>query len=187
MRLLVVTQFRLIAAGAAALVLACAGTAFAEWPFGRADSGVRMQPGIGGVCEACDLSGRILVGVRMTGANFNRSDFSHAMLTRADASGSAFEGANFSDADLALAKLVDANCTRAQFTRATLVQANARGADFTRAEFDHADVTSMRFDDANLSGADLRETRGLTQAQLSNACGDARTRLPRGLRVPRCG
>ena len=145
MRLLVVTHFRLIAAGAAALVLACAGTAFAEWPFSRPGS-VRMQPGIGGVCEECDLSGRILAGVRMTHAVFNRSDFSHAVLTRADASGSEFEGANFSDADLGLAKLVDTNCAHAQFTRATLVQANARGADFTRAAFDHADVTHMNFE-----------------------------------------
>lgn len=184
MRLLVVTHFRLIAAGAAALVLACAGTAFAEWPFGG--GAVRMQPGIGGVCEECDLSGRILDGVRMTRAVFNRSDFSHAVLTRADASGSEFQGANFSDADLGLAKLVDTNCTRAQFTRATLVQADARGADFTRADFTRADVTRMNFDDATLSGADLRAARGLTQAQLRGACGDRHTRLPRGLRLQRC-
>lgn len=185
MRLLVVTHFRLIAATAAALVLACAGTAFAEWPFSRGGS-VRMQPGIGGVCEDCDLSGRILVGVRMTRAVFNRSDFSHAVLTRADASGSRFEGANFTEADLGSAKLVDAHCAHAQFTRASLIRVDARGADFTRADFDHADVSRMNFEDAVLSGADLRDARGLTQAQLHGACGDRHTRLPRGMQLRRC-
>lgn len=146
----------------------------------------RLEPGYGGVCEECDLSGRILAGARMTNSVFNRSNFSNAVLARADASRSQFEGANFSDADLRRARLVNARCPRARFDRAILVQTDARGADFTRASFSSADVTRMNLRDANLSGADLRNARGLTQAQLDQACGDRRTRLPRGLRVEMC-
>lgn len=146
----------------------------------------RLEPGYGGVCEECDLSGRILAGARMTNSNFNRSDFSNAVLARVDASRSRFEGANFTDADLRHARLIGARCPRARFERALLVQANAQGADFTRATFGNADVTRMNLRDANLSGADLRHARGLTQAQLDQACGDRRTRLPRGMRVGMC-
>ena len=39
---------------------------------------------------------------------------------------------------------------------------------------------------ANVSGAEMDRAVGLTQAQLNRACGDADTRLPRGLSVPRC-
>ena len=162
-----------------------AGQAFAFWPFGGG-ARVDLAPAYGGVCEDCDLSGRILAGARMTNSNFGRSDFSNAVLARADASRSDFEGANFTQADLTRMRLVEASCPRARFERARLQGADARGANFTRATFASADVTRMNFEDANLSGADLRNARGLTQAQLDQACGDGRTRLPRGMRVGRC-
>ena len=40
--------------------------------------------------------------------------------------------------------------------------------------------------DADLSGADLRDVTGLTQAQLDTACGNYKTRLPTGLSVAYC-
>lgn len=178
------THFRLAAIAAAALGAVWAGQAFADWPFTQI---ARVEPGYGGVCEDCDLSGRILVGARMTNSVFSRSDFSSAMMTRADASHSNFESADFTAADLTHAKLVGAHCPRARFDHATLIHADASGADFTRANFGRADLTRMNLDRANLSGADLRHTHGLTQTQLDEACGDRATRLPRGLRIPRCG
>lgn len=180
------THFRLAVFAAAALVAASASQASAFWPFG-AEARLDLAPAYGGVCENCDLSGRILTGARMTHSNFSRSDFSNAVLVRADASHSEFEGADFTQADLTRTRLVDASCPQARFDRARLQQANARGADFTRANFGAADVTHMNLEDADLSGADLRNARGLTQAQLDEACGDRQTRLPRGLRVGRCG
>lgn len=179
------THFRLAVFAAAALVAASASQAFAFWPFG-ADARLDLAPAYGGVCEDCDLSGRILTGARMTHSNFSRTDFSNAVLTRADASHSEFEGADFTQADLTHVRLIDASCPQARFDRARLAQADARGADFTRANFADADVTRMNFEDADLSGADMRNARGLTQAQLNEACGDGRTRLPHGLRVGRC-
>ena len=144
------------------LILACAALAVAlggDWAVAsRAPAPMaRLAPGYGGVCEACDLSGRILANARLAGGDFRRANFSHAVLARADATGAVFERANFADADL---------------SNATLARANLARADFTR---------------ANLAGADLRDTRGLTQAQLARACGDAETKLPRGLRVRACG
>lgn len=181
------TQLRLAVFAAAALgAVTASQNAAAFWPFG-ADPRLEARPAYGGVCEDCDLSGRILTGARMTHSNFSRSDFSNAVLTRADASHSEFTGADFTQADLTNVRLIDASCPQARFDRARLAQADARGADFTRANFAQADVTSMNLENADLSGADLRHARGLTQTQLDEACGDGRTRLPRGLSVARCG
>ena len=181
------TQLRLAVFAAVALgAISASQAASAFWPF-YAAARLEAQPAYGGVCEDCDLSGRILTGARMTHSNFSRSDFSNAVLTRADASHSEFTGADFTQADLTRARLIDASCPHARFDRAQLSQADARGADFTRANFGAADVTRMNLENANLSGADLRHTRGLTQAQLDRACGSARTRLPRGMQVQTCG
>ncbi len=180
------THFRLALISVVALAAASASQASAFWPFG-ADTRLDLAPAYGGVCEECDLSGRILTGARMTHSNFSRTDFSNAVMTRADASHSEFEGADFTQADLTRVRLIDASCPHARFQSARLTQVDARGADFTRANFAGADVTRMNFEDADLSGADLRNTRGLTQRQLNEACGDGHTRLPRGLSVGRCG
>jgi len=184
----VLTQFRLALVVAAMLATVwTGGQALAFWPFGGGPpQRVEIAPAYGGVCEDCDLSGRLLSGARMTNSVFNRSNFSGAVMTRVNASHSEFEGADFTDADLRRANFADADCPRARFNRAMLAHADGSDADFSRASFTGADVTNMNFAGADLSGADLRSARGLTQAQLDEACGDARTRLPRGLRVGQC-
>ncbi len=177
------TRFRLVLIAAAAFGAVWVTQALAFWPF---NTPARLDPGYGGVCEECDLSGRLMAGARLTNSVFNRADFSNAVLTRADASRSQFEAADFTAADLTHAKLVDAECPRAQFDNATLRQVDARGTNFRGASFVRADVTSVNFERANIGGADLRQAEGLTQAQLDGACGDGRTRLPQGMRVRRC-
>jgi uncharacterized protein YjbI with pentapeptide repeats len=192
------TQFRLAAAAAALLGAVWASAAFADWPFGAV---VRLEPGYGGVCEGCDLSGRLLAGARMTNGVFRDANFSRAVLARVNASGSVFEGADFSDADLSHAKLMDSKCAGADFGGAVLSYSNASSGEFTNANFTQAELEHALFLTANLaganfhqarvrganfSGADLRRARGLTQQQISTACGDARTRLPSGLTIPRC-
>jgi uncharacterized protein YjbI with pentapeptide repeats len=181
----VLTHLRIFAVSAAALCVVGIGQAFAFWPFAGP---VRMSlaPAYGGVCEACDLSGRILVGARMSNSNFNRSNFSDAVLTRADATGSDFAEADFTGADLRNAKLIEATCPRAIFENAQLANADARRADFRHADFTRADVTRMNFGGADIAGADLRNAAGLTQSQLNAACGDRLTRVPRGMRVRSC-
>lgn len=151
----VLTQFRLAIFAAAALGAVWVGQASAFWPFG-AGARLSLNPAYGGVCEQCDLSGRILIGARLSKALFNRADFSDAVLTRANASGSAFAGANFA------------------------------GADLRNVNFSEADVSGANFERADIRGAELQTARGLTQAQLDRACGDHNTALPHGFRVRSC-
>lgn len=172
------SQFRLVLCAAIAFAAVWTSAALAQWPGSHV---ARLEPGYRGVCEDCDLSGRILAGARMMDSVFDGSDFSHAVLTRADASRSSFESVDFTGADLTRAKLVGARCADAVFEDAVLMHTDARQADFSRATF-----TRARLDGANFSGADLRRARGLTQAQLNRACGNGETLLPRGLRVRTC-
>jgi uncharacterized protein YjbI with pentapeptide repeats len=161
----VLTQFRLAIVAAAALGAVWAGQASAFWPFG---GGARLsfQPAYGGVCEECDLSGRILTGAKLSNSVFNRANFSRAVMARADASNSQFVQANFTEADLTSASLVRSRCMNAVF----------RGTLFHGA----------RLAGANFSGADLRRAEGLTRDQLAEACGDHATLLPPGLSISRC-
>jgi uncharacterized protein YjbI with pentapeptide repeats len=52
-------------------------------------------------------------------------------------------------------------------------------------------LQDARFDDAlirlaNFSGADLTDASGLNQEMLNLACGNAKTKLPSGLKIPMC-
>ena len=59
--------------------------------------------------------------------------------------------------------------------------AKLRGADLLGANLEGANFTG-----AKLQGADLVESEGLTQEQLKFACGDAETKLPRGISIALC-
>jgi uncharacterized protein YjbI with pentapeptide repeats len=113
-----------------------------------------------------DISGR-----NLSGARIRQSDMS---LSTADRT-------NFGRADLSLANLYGVRATGANFARANLAQAVLVGGYFSGANFAGANMEG-----ANISGADLTGARGLTQAQVSTACGDAETTLPRGLQVAAC-
>ncbi|SHF04523.1 pentapeptide repeat-containing protein [Streptoalloteichus hindustanus] len=86
---------------------------------------------------------------------------------------------NHRGADLIGAKLRKANLRGASLRGAYLIAADLRDADLRSADLIGADLR-----DADLSGADLTGAVFLTQAQLNAARGDARTRLPEGLRHP---
>jgi uncharacterized protein YjbI with pentapeptide repeats len=64
-------------------------------------------------------------------------------------------------------------------TGADLGRADLGKAMFAGASLAQADLTLARLDGADLSGA-----LGVTQPQLDRACGDAATRLPKGLARP---
>ena len=87
-------------------------------------------------------------------------------LREADIRNSKLQGANLQDADLQGAKLMLANLQGANLRHANLQGADLRGA--------------------NLKEADLRNARGLTQKQLDQACGDAKTKLPPNLSIKPC-
>lgn len=123
--------------------------------------------------------GFVLNGAFLPDAHLSRADLHSIILTESD----------LPRADLACASL----------ERAVLRKTNLCGSDLRQANMDHADLFS-----ANLSGADLRDAslescflkcadlrgtdlstaRGLTGAQVRDAFGDDRTRLPSGVERP---
>jgi uncharacterized protein YjbI with pentapeptide repeats len=176
---------------------------------------VRASPGFVSDCRDCQMANRKLRGWRiareMHGSDFSEADlsaakmmqselagakFRSANLAAADATGALLEGADFTNAGAAEAKFTDARLADAQFVltraeNADFSAADLRRANFTLARLDAADfaganLRGAQFDRARLPGADLAKARNLTQAQLRFACGDADTKLPRGLRIRRC-
>jgi uncharacterized protein YjbI with pentapeptide repeats len=112
-------------------------------------------------CPHCQLAGADLSNQCVKYGNLEGADFSHAKLflmcmSYADFKGASFRGTDLSGANLANAKL--------------------DGADFSGAQLT---ITSFK-------GTDLSHTKGLTQKQLDQACGDAATIAPAGLHVKTC-
>ena len=113
-----------------------------------------------------DLRGRNYAGARLRQADMSLSVFNHVSFANSDLRdingyGALFTGANLKSADL---------------TNATLVGSFLQGANFRGA----------KLDGVNFSGAEMDHAVGLKQAQLSRACGDESTTLPRGLHLAAC-
>lgn len=81
--------------------------------------------------------------------------------------------------DLVAATLSGTDLRAADLRGCLLIGANLRDADLRGTDLLGADLR-----DAELAGADLSEAIYLTQMQVNSARGDARTRLPAGLRAP---
>lgn len=129
------------------------------------------EPCVGCNLFQADLSYRNLAEANVANARLRQSNLSLATMN----------GASFRNTDLSVSNLFGARFTGANFARANLERATLVGA-----YFGGADLSGAKLAGANLAGADLRSARGLTQDQLSEACGDASTRLPNGLSVPQC-
>lgn len=138
-----------------------------------------------------DLAGADMAGVNLSGADLARASLTHANLERAqmvftslggaDMAGVILSGANLSGAAPAHANLRDANLRGANLQGAWL-----EGSDLQSADLEHADLKGARLRAANLqyallTGADLRDNQGMTQAQISTSVWDQTTRLPPGL------
>jgi uncharacterized protein YjbI with pentapeptide repeats len=159
--------------------------------------------------SGADLSGADLGKANLSGGKFRRADFRESslretILREADLTQADFREADLSLADFSSSTLREANLrwvdlSAADFTGADLFGANLERAILDKASFRGANLNMAsfnvrNFDDVDLSGADLRETdirganlsraRGLTQAQVNAARGDASTILPRGLVRP---
>lgn len=130
---------------------------------GHSCSGCNLFQGDFGGLEArgLDLSGSRLRQADMSLSVMNRTRFSNADLRDVEAYGAVFSSSNFAGADL---------------TNASFVGAYLEGSSFAGA----------KLSGTNFSGAQLARASGLTQAQLSRACGDEATTLPPGLRIPAC-
>ena len=112
-------------------------------------------------CPHCMLSGANLDNTCVKGGDLTGADFSNVHAVLMCMSYANFTNVSFRNADLAGANLAHANLTGADFTGATL------------------SITSFK-------GTDLTKTKGLTQAQLDQACGDKDTKVPAGLKAHMC-
>ena len=130
------------------------------------------------------------------GANCPKCNLFQADLANSELQHKTYAGARLRQADLSVTEMNGNN-----FSRADLRDVNAYAGRFSGANFSHADLTNASFvgtylqgavftgailHGTNFSGAEMDRARGLTQAQLSAACGDESTSLPRGLHVPAC-
>jgi uncharacterized protein YjbI with pentapeptide repeats len=130
----------------------------------------------GAACTRCDLFQADLSYRDLSGRDFSGARLRQAELSLVTADNSRFRGAN-----LSLANMFGGRFSRADFTNANIERGALVGGYFGGARFAGAALTG-----ANISGADMADAIGLTQTQLNNACGDATTTLPAGLRVPAC-
>jgi uncharacterized protein YjbI with pentapeptide repeats len=112
-------------------------------------------------CAHCELAGADLTNTCVKGGNLERADFSNARLVLMCMSYADFRGASFRHADLA-------------------------GANLAHAKLDDADFAGANLSITSFKGTDLSRAKGLSQKQLDAACGDAATKLPKGLSVKTC-
>ena len=131
----------------------------------------------GASCPGCNLFQADFASQVLQGRNFARSRLRQADFTAAEMDHTSFAGADLRDVNAYGGRFTGANFGGANLTNATFVGAYLQGANFRGATL--AGV--------NFSGAEMDHAQGLTQGQLSGACGDEATTLPRGLHLRRCG
>src|SRR5580693_4315477 len=136
--------------------------AAAAQPAGKADPAAvaKIHGGIVD-CVGCQLQG---------------ADLSNTCVKEHD-----LHGANFDGANALLMCMSFANFTGTSFRGTELSGANLAGA-----KMDGADLTGAKTSITSFLGTDLTRVKGLTQAQLNVACGDATTKLPPGLKIHTC-
>lgn len=133
-----------------------------------------------------DLDGADLSGGRFVLVSFTGSDLTDAIFTRTEFHHADLTGATLDETVFRDSRLTGANLSGARGDRTVFVNTDLRGANLSGAEFDRAEFTGARLEGAVLSGARLERARGLTAAQLAQACGDEGTELPGNLSVAPC-
>jgi uncharacterized protein YjbI with pentapeptide repeats len=113
-------------------------------------------------------------------------DCPHCVLKGADLTNQCVKGGNLSGADFDDARLVLACMSNANFRSASFRHADLSGANLANSRLDDADLSGANLSITSIKGTDLTRAKGLTQAQLDQACGDGATRVPAGMIVRRC-
>ncbi len=145
----------------------------------------KIWPGavIGGRFGGRDLRNAQGEGLFAASGNFTQADFYgadlfSAVFTGADLIQTTLIRAVLSRSDLSEVTAIEADFTLAVLYRANLMRADLSGAIFRRADLRDANLTAANLTGADLSDTDLSSARGLTESQLSFACGNAATQLP---------
>ncbi len=127
-------------------------------------------------CAQCNL-----FQANLSYSDGEKMDLSGARLRQSNLALTTFNDMNLAGANLSVANLFGARFNRANFNNANFEHATAVGTYFGSSTFTGANLKG-----ANFSGANLALAKGLTQAQLDQACGDDSTHLPKGKTIPRC-
>ncbi|MGC1303030.1 MAG: pentapeptide repeat-containing protein [Caulobacteraceae bacterium] len=130
----------------------------------------------GASCPGCNLFQADFSNLEVRGRNFARARLRQADMSTAVMNHVSFAGGDLRDVNAYGAVFGGANFAGADLTNATFVGTFLEGANFRGAHLAGA----------NFSGAEMGRAVGLTQRQLDQACGDAATVTPRGLRLAPC-
>jgi uncharacterized protein YjbI with pentapeptide repeats len=130
----------------------------------------------GAACPRCNLFQADFANVSLKNRNLAGARLRQADLSAANAGRARFEGGDLRDLNAYGAVMGGADFAHADLSNATFVGAYLEGANFAGA----------KLAGANFSGAEMAHARGLSQAQLAEACGDPSTTLPRGLHLKAC-
>ena len=145
-------------------------------PAGAQNAGQISHARDGASCPRCNLFQADFGSQEMKGR-----DFAGARLRQADLSASVMNHTNFAGADLR-----DVNAYGTVFSSANFAGANLANASFVGTYLQGANFRGARLAGTNFSGAEMDHAVGLTNGQLSEACGDQATTLPPGLRLRPC-
>ncbi len=115
-----------------------------------------------------------------------KHDCPHCQLAGADLSNQCVKKGNLEGADFDAAKLVLMCMSFADFRGATFRGTDLSGANLAHADLNGADLTGAEMAITSIKGTDLTHAKGLTQHQLDQACGDADTKVPAGMKVRVC-
>ncbi len=115
-----------------------------------------------------------------------KHDCPHCELAGADLTNTCVKHGNLEGADFDRVKAVLMCMSYADFRGATFRNADLSGANLAHAVLDGADLTGAELSITSLKGTDLTHVKGLTQHQLDEACGDAGTKVPTGMKVKFC-
>ena len=110
------------------------------------------------------------------GCNLQGADLRNTCVKNGD-----LTGANFDRVNAFMMCMSFANFTNVTFRKADLGGANLAGSNLSGADLTGADLSIT-----SIKGTNLSTARGLTQSQIDSACGDAQTKLPKGLKVHIC-
>lgn len=127
-------------------------------------------------CTGCDI-----FQVDLSYQELTDRDLSGARIRQADLSLTTVDRTKFTGADMSIVNAFGIHADHADFSNVNFQDAVLVGGWFGGSRFDGAKLSN-----ANLSGADLSTVQGLTQNQLNTACGDAETKLPKGLTIVPC-
>ena len=162
----------------------------------------------GASLSRADLEGAILFGANLQrtryfetnlkGAQFDKANLKRANISSSELTGASFKQANLEGAriigvDMQKARLDNANLQRAELWNSNLERANLSEANLKGADLSGSSLRGASLYKALLQGAVFQHSEGdlnfevdLREAILEKACGDERTRLPQGYKVPHC-